>query len=63
MNTNQEHYDIIIVGTGAGGGTVAHELAPTGKKDLASRARRVFYPVKKIIGNPTEVYQKPTLLY
>ncbi len=28
------HYDIIIIGTGAGGGTLAHKLAPTGKKIL-----------------------------
>jgi choline dehydrogenase-like flavoprotein len=27
-------YDIIIIGTGAGGGTLAHELAPTGKRIL-----------------------------
>src|SRR3954453_20083233 len=29
-----EHYDVIIIGTGAGGGTLAHRLAPTGKKIL-----------------------------
>lgn len=29
-----EHYDIIIIGTGAGGGTMAYALAPTGKKIL-----------------------------
>jgi choline dehydrogenase-like flavoprotein len=29
-----EHYDVIIVGTGAGGGTLAHRLAPTGKRIL-----------------------------
>ncbi|MGA3124089.1 MAG: GMC family oxidoreductase [Polyangiaceae bacterium] len=29
-----EHYDIIIVGTGAGGGTLTHELARAGKKLL-----------------------------
>jgi choline dehydrogenase-like flavoprotein len=28
------HYDVIIIGTGAGGGTLAHRLAPTGKKIL-----------------------------
>ncbi|MCP5491852.1 MAG: GMC family oxidoreductase [Chlamydiales bacterium] len=27
-------YDYIIIGTGAGGGTIAHKLAPTGKKIL-----------------------------
>jgi choline dehydrogenase-like flavoprotein len=28
------HYDVIIIGSGAGGGTVAHELAATGKQIL-----------------------------
>jgi choline dehydrogenase-like flavoprotein len=27
-------YDVIIIGTGAGGGTLAHQLAPTGKRIL-----------------------------
>jgi choline dehydrogenase-like flavoprotein len=29
-----EHYDVIIIGTGAGGGTMAHTLAPSGKRIL-----------------------------
>ncbi|MFT3785500.1 MAG: GMC family oxidoreductase [Tepidisphaeraceae bacterium] len=29
-----DHYDVIIIGTGAGGGTLAHRLAPSGKKIL-----------------------------
>jgi choline dehydrogenase-like flavoprotein len=29
-----EHYDVIIIGTGAGGGTLAHRLAPSAKKIL-----------------------------
>src|SRR3954463_10069346 len=29
-----EHYDVIIIGTGAVGGTLAHRLAPTGKRIL-----------------------------
>lgn len=32
MATN--HYDVIIIGTGAGGGTLAYKLAPSGKKIL-----------------------------
>ena len=28
------HYDVIIIGTGAGGGTLFHALAPTGKRIL-----------------------------
>ena len=29
-----DHYDVIIIGTGAGGGTLAHKLAPSGKRIL-----------------------------
>jgi len=29
-----EHYDVVIVGTGAGGGTLARHLAPSGKRIL-----------------------------
>src|SRR6058998_4209565 len=29
-----EHYDVIIIGTGAGGGTLAHKMAPSGKRIL-----------------------------
>ena len=32
MSTN--HYDIIIIGSGAGGGTLALKLAPSGKRIL-----------------------------
>jgi choline dehydrogenase-like flavoprotein len=28
------HYDVIVIGSGAGGGTLAHRLAPTGKRIL-----------------------------
>ncbi|WP_351222586.1 GMC family oxidoreductase [Streptomyces sp. NPDC002133] len=28
------HYDVIIIGTGAGGGTLAHRIAPSGKRVL-----------------------------
>jgi choline dehydrogenase-like flavoprotein len=31
---DNQHYDIIIIGTGAGGGTLAARLAPSGKKIL-----------------------------
>ena len=27
-------YDVIIIGSGAGGGTLAHKLAPSGKRIL-----------------------------
>ncbi|WP_329475884.1 NAD(P)-binding protein [Kribbella sp. NBC_01484] len=29
-----QHYDVVIIGTGAGGGTLAHRLAPSGKRIL-----------------------------
>src|ERR1051325_9810102 len=29
-----DHYDVIIIGTGAGGGTLAHRLPPRGKRIL-----------------------------
>ena len=29
-----EHFDVIVIGSGAGGGTLAHALAPTGKRIL-----------------------------
>ena len=32
--TENNRYDVIIIGSGAGGGTLAHKLAPTGKKIL-----------------------------
>jgi choline dehydrogenase-like flavoprotein len=32
--SSQNHYDLIIIGSGAGGGTLAHALAPTGKRIL-----------------------------
>ncbi len=34
MIVDDQYYDVIIIGTGAGGGTLAHKLAPTGKKIL-----------------------------
>src|ERR671932_663867 len=30
----ETHYDVIIIGSGAGGGTLAYHLAPTGKRIL-----------------------------
>src|SRR5438093_1297238 len=40
------HYDVIIIGTGAGGGTLTHKLAPTGKKILILE-RGGFLPREK----------------
>jgi choline dehydrogenase-like flavoprotein len=41
-----EHYDVIIIGTGAGGGTLAHRLAPSGKRILLLE-RGGFVPREK----------------
>jgi choline dehydrogenase-like flavoprotein len=38
-----EHYDVIVIGSGAGGGTITHALAPTGKKVLLLE-RGGWYP-------------------
>jgi choline dehydrogenase-like flavoprotein len=57
MTNISQHYDIIIIGTGAGGGTLAYRLAPTGKKILVLE-RGDFLPREKDNWNPKEVYQK-----
>ena len=41
-----EHYDVIIIGTGAGGGTLAYRLAPSGKRILLLE-RGAFLPREK----------------
>ncbi|MEB3211455.1 MAG: GMC family oxidoreductase, partial [Leptolyngbyaceae bacterium] len=56
MSTHR-HYDIIIIGTGAGGGTLAHRLAPSGKKILILE-RGDFLPREKANWSANEVYQK-----
>ena len=40
------HYDVIIIGTGPGGGTLAYKLAPSGKKILLLE-RGVYLPREK----------------
>src|SRR5437773_2608380 len=40
------HYDVIIIGTGAGGGTLTYRLAPSGKKILLLE-RGGFVPREK----------------
>ncbi|NJN00975.1 MAG: GMC family oxidoreductase [Leptolyngbyaceae cyanobacterium RM1_1_2] len=52
-----EHYDLIVIGTGAGGGTLVHRLAATGKKILILE-RGSFLPREKENWSPKEVYQK-----
>jgi len=52
-----EHYDVIIIGTGAGGGTLAHELALAGKKLLVLE-RGPFLPREKENWDTTAVFLK-----
>ena len=54
---NDQHYDVIIIGTGAGGGTLAHRLAPSGKKILILE-RGDFLPREKANWDAREVYQQ-----
>ena len=52
-----DSYDIIIIGTGAGGGTIAQRLAPTGKRILILE-RGDFLPRERDNWSALEVYQK-----
>jgi choline dehydrogenase-like flavoprotein len=51
------HYDIIIIGSGAGGGTLALKLAPSGKRILILE-RGGYLPREKPNWDATEVYVK-----
>ncbi|HKA53944.1 MAG TPA: GMC family oxidoreductase [Candidatus Binatia bacterium] len=48
------HYDIIIIGSGAGGGTLAYKLAPSGKRILLLE-RGDYVPREKDNWNPRAV--------
>ena len=52
-----DHYDLIIIGTGAGGGTLAYKLAPSGKKILILE-RGSFLPREKANWDTVEVVHK-----
>src|SRR5436309_13160112 len=49
-----DHFDVIIVGSGAGGGTMAYTLAPSGKRILLLE-RGDFLPREKDTWNPKAV--------
>jgi choline dehydrogenase-like flavoprotein len=49
-----QHYDVIIIGTGAGGGTLAYALAPSGKRILMLE-RGDYVPREKDNWNPRVV--------
>ena len=52
--TSSTHYDVIIIGSGAGGGTLAYHLAPSGKKILILE-RGDFVPREKANWDPALV--------
>src|SRR5262250_1997819 len=52
--SNERHYDAIIIGTGAGGGTLARKLAPSGKRILLLE-RGGYVPREKDNWNPLAV--------
>ena len=54
---NGNEYDIIIIGSGAGGGTLALKLAPSGKRILIIE-RGDYLPREKENWDPTEVFVK-----
>nr|AEG64677.1 putative choline dehydrogenase [Streptomyces viridochromogenes] len=52
-----QHYDVVIIGTGAGGGTLAHSLAPTGKRILILE-RGDYLPRERDNWDSTAVFVK-----
>ena len=52
-----ESDDVIIIGTGAGGGTLAHRVAPSGKR-LLILERGGFLPREKENWDSTAVFQE-----
>ncbi|GAA4415547.1 GMC family oxidoreductase [Nibrella viscosa] len=55
--TTPNHFDVIIIGTGAGGGTLAYKLAPSGLRILILE-RGDFIPKEKENWDPIEVFTK-----
>jgi choline dehydrogenase-like flavoprotein len=57
MIIDDQFYDLIIVGTGAGGGTIAQKLAPTGKKILILE-RGDFMPLEEQNRSNVDVFRR-----
>lgn len=55
------HYDVIIIGTGAGGGTIARRLAPSGKRILILE-RGGFLPRERENWDPRAVFEEKRYL-
>ncbi|WP_331737052.1 GMC family oxidoreductase (plasmid) [Streptomyces canus] len=54
---DEQHYDVIVIGTGAGGGTLAHRLASTGKRILILE-RGGYLPRERDNWDSTAVFVK-----
>ena len=54
-----ESYDVIIIGTGAGGGTLARHLAPSGKRILLLERGA---PVGRLAGQPVAASRSSIVL-
>src|ERR1051326_5802439 len=52
-----DHYDVIIIGSGAGGGTLARKLAPSGKRILILE-RGDWLPREALNWNTAAVFQE-----
>ena len=57
MIIDDQYYDVIIVGTGAGGGTLAHKLATSGKKILLLE-RGDFMPLEEQNRSNIDIFKK-----
>ena len=57
MIIDDHYYDVIIVGTGAGGGTLAYKLASTGKKILILD-RGDFMPLEEQNRSNIDIFQR-----
>ncbi|MFM7578997.1 MAG: GMC family oxidoreductase N-terminal domain-containing protein, partial [Microcystaceae cyanobacterium] len=57
MIIDDQYYDLIIIGTGAGGGTLAYKLAPTGKKILILE-RGDFMPLEEQNRSNVDVFKR-----
>ena len=57
MIIDDQHYDLIIIGPGAGGGTLAQKLAPTGKKILILE-RGDFMPLEEQNRSSVDIFKR-----
>jgi choline dehydrogenase-like flavoprotein len=57
MIIDDQPYDLIIIGTGAGGGTLAYKLAPTGKKILILE-RGDFMPLEEQNRSNVDIFKR-----